>query len=420
MKRGAIFRTCLIWACSAFLSLSLPFSFLQTASAAVAPLEVPHDFIGSTGFGLGNIVHEIGFTLPLSASQVTPSDWILIDMGNFAQVTLPTELSGSGIYGNASFSKVGNIVRITNIVMLPGTSIEINGLSAQNPQAGQDFFITISISGDANGTTIRNQSHFQVTEAGAINNVSATVKTSLAGISLSGFTSPGSFVTLTEDASAIGTTSADGTGFFNFSINGLNPGDHVFRILSTDHNNNSTSQAVQQLFLLPDTLTSVSGILMSPAFNLDQTEIEPGDALTLTGTAKPNSTINIFIESPLRSYNATSNNNGDWTYTIAGTETTSYSPGQYRAYTNVQDSLGNQSIVSPTVQFQVTSPDTGNNPDPACDISHGDLNCDGTTNLVDFSILLFHWQTNHKVADINKDQTVNLVDFSIMMFYFVR
>jgi hypothetical protein len=49
--------------------------------------------------------------------------------------------------------------------------------------------------------------------------------------------------------------------------------------------------------------------------------------------------------------------------------------------------------------------------------SQGDLNCDGFVNLVDFSILLFNWNTASTVADINKDGTVSLPDFSIMLFY---
>jgi hypothetical protein len=49
--------------------------------------------------------------------------------------------------------------------------------------------------------------------------------------------------------------------------------------------------------------------------------------------------------------------------------------------------------------------------------SIGDLNCDGVVNLVDFSILVFNWNTASAVADINEDGTVSLPDFSIMLFY---
>jgi hypothetical protein len=46
----------------------------------------------------------------------------------------------------------------------------------------------------------------------------------------------------------------------------------------------------------------------------------------------------------------------------------------------------------------------------------GDLNCDGFVNLVDFSILLFNWNTASEVADINSDGIVSLPDFSVMLY----
>ncbi|MEX0870121.1 MAG: dockerin type I domain-containing protein, partial [Candidatus Spechtbacterales bacterium] len=45
-----------------------------------------------------------------------------------------------------------------------------------------------------------------------------------------------------------------------------------------------------------------------------------------------------------------------------------------------------------------------------------DFNSDGNVDLVDFSILLFHWETDSPIADINGDGLVNIIDFSIMLF----
>jgi hypothetical protein len=45
-----------------------------------------------------------------------------------------------------------------------------------------------------------------------------------------------------------------------------------------------------------------------------------------------------------------------------------------------------------------------------------DINHDGKVNLVDFSILLSHWETDDADSDINQDGVVNLADFSIMLF----
>jgi hypothetical protein len=52
--------------------------------------------------------------------------------------------------------------------------------------------------------------------------------------------------------------------------------------------------------------------------------------------------------------------------------------------------------------------------------STSDLSRDGKTNLTDFSILLFWWNTDggdsNPPADINTDKKVNLTDFSILLF----
>ena len=49
-----------------------------------------------------------------------------------------------------------------------------------------------------------------------------------------------------------------------------------------------------------------------------------------------------------------------------------------------------------------------------------DENKDGKVNIVDFSIMLFWWNTKQAkglgIADINGDGKVNIVDFSIMLF----
>jgi hypothetical protein len=49
-----------------------------------------------------------------------------------------------------------------------------------------------------------------------------------------------------------------------------------------------------------------------------------------------------------------------------------------------------------------------------------DLNRDGSVNIVDFSILLFWWNTDggasNPPADINQNGRVGIEDFSIMLF----
>ena len=361
---------------------------------------------------------SISFTLPVNDQQIRPSDYILIDLPNYTSITAPLYVEGA--YGTPQSTVVGNRISLTNLAVLPGNNVNIVGVKVTNPLAGATQALTLSICDDSNGVIVRNRQTVAVNNDGPLIAVSVTVVNELSSLVLSGYTGPSDFTSLTEGTNTIATTTANASGFFSFSLSGLTPSGHTYLLSSTDTANQTTSQSSQQVYLLPSTLTSVTGILLSPTIFLDKAALNSGDTLTASGTAKPLSSINLFIESPLRSYTVQTDANGTWRYTVTSTDTTTWQPGQYRAYANVQDSNGNQSIVSPTLNFTVGQPIDQNNP-PACgNISHGDLNCDGKTNLTDFSILLFYWHTNKHKADINSDNQVNLTDFSIMMFYFQR
>jgi hypothetical protein len=400
------------------LSVLLLVAFVRPIPAsAIDGFDQARDFVNSLQADVPNIGHDIFFVLPTNSQQIDPGTWITLDFPNYMAVTSPSTIVGG--FGTPTFSVAGTRVQITNMSLLPGTGLGIVGIFATNPHPNIGNQVILSVSDDQGVTQVRNQITLIPTYYGAFVNVSAVVQSPLSGLSISGYTSPNSFVTLTEESTVVGTTVSSGTGFFVFTLSGLPPGAHTYRVNSTDGGHLSTAQTTLSLFLLPNAVTTASGLLLSPTITLDKSEINPGDTLTISGTAKPNSQINLFVEAPLRSYTANTDNNGAWSYTLPHSETLQFSPGQYQAYTVVQDSIGNQSVVSPTSTFTVKAPNS-TNPPPACNISHGDLNCNGITNLVDFSILLFHWHTNHKVADINGDGQVNLTDFSIMMFYFKR
>jgi hypothetical protein len=389
----------------------------QPAHAAANGLDLVRDYVTTNAPGEPSIGHDIYFVLPLDSQQIRPTDWLIIELPNYGNIQPINSLDGH--FGSPVFSQSGNIVRATNFSLLPGAGLNVRGVTASNPPPGESQQVIIKISENAEGTLVRNQATtFPITTGGSVN-VSATVATPLSSLNITGYTAPNAFVTLTENGSVLGTTVASGLGDFTFPLTGLDPGSHTYVMFSSDSVGRSTSANTLTLYLLGSTTTNVSGIILSPSIEINKSEIASGETITVNGTAKPSSLINIFLEAPLRSYSVNSAANGTWSFTLSASETGSLSPGQYQIYTNVQDGIGSQSITSPTVTFRVDTPDSSN-PAPSCNISRGDLNCDNITNLVDFSILLFHWQTNHKVADINGDGMVNLTDFSIMMFYFQR
>ncbi|CAN5130434.1 hypothetical protein BH11PAT4_BH11PAT4_1280 [soil metagenome] len=386
--------------------------------AEAAGLELARDFINGLMPDAPNIYHEIYFVIPVSSEQLKPTDWILVEMPNYQLVSM-AEAFFIGGFNTPTVSVVGTTVRITGLALLPGSGITIANLKATNPPAFASTEIRVKIAEDSNGTIVRNNATIIPTDSRSVVNTSATIEAPLSTLTISGYTGPSSFVTVTENGAVAGTTTSNVNGFFNFIISAADPGSHTYLIFSTDPGNRSTAQTPINVFLIASTLTTVSQVLLSSTLAIDKAQIDPGEAITFSGTAKPNSQINIFVEAPLRTYFSSTNASGEWSYSLSASDTQAYAPGQYQTYTIVQDTLGNQSITSTTRTFIVKSSGSSN-PPPTCDISRGDLNCNGVTNLVDFSILLYHWGTDHRVADINQDGSVSLVDFSVMMFYFTN
>ncbi len=61
------------------------------------------------------------------------------------------------------------------------------------------------------------------------------------------------------------------------------------------------------------------------------------------------------------------------------------------------------------------SPSPSPTPTPTPPPKTGDINGDGSVNVVDFSILLSKWNTSDSASDLNGDGIVNVVDFSILL-----
>ena len=266
---------------------------------AAGALEAAKDTTGSLSPSDANVQHDVSFTLPRDAAQITPSDWIIIQMPTY----LPTSPASGiiGAFGTPQSTIQGTTVYITNIALLPGTQIEITGIIASNPAVGVSTDETFIVASDQQATLIRNQASVQPSFGGAYISVSATIDSQMSSINLSGFTSPAAFTTLSENGTVIGTTSADGIGSFSFPLSGLNPGDHNFNISSADTQSRTTALTTITAYLPPGTLTSDTGILLSPSLQLDKTTLNQGDTLTASGSAKPNSQISLFTESPLKS-----------------------------------------------------------------------------------------------------------------------
>ncbi len=159
-------------------------------------------------------------------------------------------------------------------------------------------------------------------------------------------------------------------------------------------------------------ITNVAGILVPPTISVTDATINPGDIVVFRGQAIPNATIEVQIGSAVRTQTTRSDANGNWTLSY---DTNSLSNGTYAVKARSISGTGtltSQSSYSTVLQLFAGVEGASGAP--------SDLNTDGSINLIDFSILIFWWQTNggdsDPAADINGNGRVSIEDFSILLF----
>jgi hypothetical protein len=239
-----------------------------------------------------------------------------------------------------------------------------------------------------------------------------------------GISYPSSVLTIRQDDVILVQITTDAQARFNVQAI-IQPGTHTYNIYGADSQGLIGKESNFTLTLSEGTTTTISGIFLGPTITIDQTSIGPGETATVSGTTAPNSEVNVTLSQqgfgvaagPQRTVVqiAGADSNGRW-LKLYNADDFAVSP--YTARAQATDPV-DQSVseFSKTVSFEVT----GNIPPDECTgKSIADLNCDGSVDLVDFSILMFYWESTNPAnprADINTDGTVNMIDFSIMMYY---
>lgn len=380
---------------------------------AIDTLDYARDTISTNSLG-ALASHNIRFSLPVGSEPIVPTDFIMVEFTYFSGVTEATSLIGD-YTGTPVFTVIGNRAKITGISVNPGTSLNIRGITAFNPTEPNLFDVYIYITEDSDGLIIKNMAHVIATKTDGSIVISASVEAEVGILRISGFTSPDMFLSFLEGGSVIGTAVAGASGAFSQIFPGISPTNHSILIFGTDSDSRTTPNTLVEVFTRPHEVTTVSGIIIPPTIEIDKTQIIQGETITITGRGTPGYTLKLFTEPPVNSFEMIVDPNGDYSYALS--DTANLELGDHKLYALVQDTLGTQSLLSLTLFFRVVdnNPPPGGN--PGCDISKGDLNCDGLVDLTDFSILLYYWGLDEPVADINSDGNVNLIDFSIMMFY---
>lgn len=238
-----------------------------------------------------------------------------------------------------------------------------------------------------------------------------------ADVRIDGWAYPGATVSFFRDGVIVTTKTAGGGGEFSNLTEGLDRGSYSFGVYAVDSKGTRSATYATTLWLQSSTLNAISNVMLPPTVALTENSVSPGDPIVLTGYTAPSADITTWLRPKLAEVSTadvvsttTAASNGAWTVTI---QTSGLPQGTYElvAQGKMQDGLvESDKSARKTIGIGVSVPDGD------C-TSTGDLNCDGFVNLVDFSILLFNWNTSNAVADVNKDGFVSLPDFSILLFY---
>jgi hypothetical protein len=230
-------------------------------------------------------------------------------------------------------------------------------------------------------------------------------------VNISGIAYPSSKINVLLDNALASTVTASKDASFSFSID-TTVGVHNFGIYTTDANGRRSSIFTFTLSLNSGTVASVSGIFLAPIIDIDKSEIKKGDTLSITGQTAPSSTVTIYIHSEDEiEKDVVSNGTGKYSYAL---DTNLLELGDHTVKSTASFSENLVSPDSQLISFKVGRKTVGK-------YVEGDTTKDGKVNMVDFSVLLYHWNkgTNEDLAasDFNHDGKVNMVDLSVMLYH---
>lgn len=235
-----------------------------------------------------------------------------------------------------------------------------------------------------------------------------------ARIIINGFAYPNSEVVILVDGNEFETTTANAEGRYDITIDGIARGVYTFGVYGIDANDVRSSTFSTSFTVSGARTSSLSNVNVPPSIQVNPDPVNPGEPLTFSGYTIPDAEVTIEHETEgsaasQQTFTATSDSSGAWEYQA---DSSGFPTGPHRLRARAEQEGGPRTNFSQYTRYGVG--------DAVTDEVTADLNQDGRVDLVDFSILLFWWETDggdsNPPADINQDGVVNLVDFSILLF----
>jgi hypothetical protein len=237
---------------------------------------------------------------------------------------------------------------------------------------------------------------------------------SIPNMSLSGFGSPATTLTVLKDGTSVATGIVpDSVGAFRAALTIATQGNTTVAVYATDPGGIKSAPYSINVTAVSGIQTAVSGAVIPPTLaGPADNNIKLGAAINLSGYAPPLSSIEFFLtQSGRRPGNVPSsrtqtNATGKFSYSV---KTNNLPKGQYeiRARAILNSATSPFSTPYP-IGLGVTAKAVCKNPT--------DINNDNKVNLVDFSMFLFDLNKSALRSDFNCDNKVSLTDFSILLF----
>jgi hypothetical protein len=232
---------------------------------------------------------------------------------------------------------------------------------------------------------------------------------------ISGYAYPMSKVSILVDGKLYTNLTTDRTGEYSVTLDEIARGVYTFGVYGEDPAGVKSSTFSTSFTVTGARTSELTNINIAPSIQVSPNPVDPGKTLTASGYALPNAVVEIEngpINTKIPSkFSTVSDSQGKWSASI---DTTGFSVGTYqiRARSNQNRVGGAKTNFSNYTFYGV-----GKRADVPI---NADLNRDGKVNLIDFSILLYWWNSDggnsNPSADINGDKKVNLTDFSILLF----
>ncbi len=218
---------------------------------------------------------------------------------------------------------------------------------------------------------------------------------------------PNAFLVILKDDMVNATFRAKPSGLFEKKLTGIREGTYTFGIWAEDTRGIKSVTQSFTITLIRRTITTISGIFTSPTIELFPSEVKKGETLNIFGQVFPESQVKIFIFPGDIVEETVVSSQGKWSFKL---DTSSLEIEEYEVRARAFFEEGEQSPFSQILSFSVL----------VHKCRGADLNFDGEVNIIDFSILLYFWQSTsleNICTDINQDGIVDLIDFSIMMHF---